>query len=139
MLPPKFIQKFYCNISIEELYLAGFDIDFDSNILVLFLNSSGAFSNFGRIWTILQRNVLGGLEIYYIDKKTSVLPQYKRLFNVTTEEKITFAKYVKSKKKKKHEFYFSLHSGKILKYSFDPKFKSKKVISDFYEALQKNK
>jgi hypothetical protein len=78
---------------------------------------------------MMQKTYLGGFEIYHINKKNSMLPQYTRLFSIATEEKITSAKYIKkgSGDNLQHLFYFSMHSGKLLKYSFAKNFKTKVV------------
>ena len=125
MLPPKFIQKFYSSIVEEEIYVAGLNMDYENEICLVYLNSSGPVSNFGRIWSILQKNYLGAFDIYKINKKDTVLPEFQRVFNVATEEKITDAKYVKIGEF--HKIYLSFHSGKILYYIFSNDFKKKQT------------
>lgn len=126
MLPPKYIQKFYSSIIEEEIFVAGIDIDYEGSICLLWLNSKGAVSNFGRIWNILQKTYLGAFDIYYIKKKDSLLPEFKKIYSRQTEEKVTDGKYVKLENH--HKFYLSMHSGKLLVYKFCSKFKEVEVL-----------
>lgn len=133
LLPPKFVQKFYSSIVEEEIYIAGLDLNYDQGVCLLFLSCSGPTSNFGRIWSLLQKTYLGAFDIYRIDRKDSVLPEFKKIFSTATEEKITSACYLPTTVD--HKFYLSMHSGKMLIYSFTPNFKSKKMKA-FYMLKQ---
>ena len=64
MLPPKFLMKIGSNLCSEELSVQDFDFNYSKGIYIMVLNASGAISNMGRIWSIMQKNILGGLEIF---------------------------------------------------------------------------
>jgi hypothetical protein len=57
MLPPKFLLKIGSNLCSEELGVQDFDFSYANGIYIMALNATGAISNMGRIWSIMQKNV----------------------------------------------------------------------------------
>lgn len=64
MLPPKFLMRLSSNLCSEEIGIHDFVFDYQKGIYIMALNAYGTISNMGRIWSIMQKNILGGLEIF---------------------------------------------------------------------------
>ena len=89
MQPPKYLLKICSELANDEITIQDFDYDYANGVYVIALSGKGAISNLGRIWSIMQKNVLGGLEIYKgATDHVNTLPNFMKLLEKTFEAKI---------------------------------------------------
>ena len=89
MLPPKYLLKFSSNLASDEIAIQDFDFDFKRGFYVIALNGFGPISNIGRIWSIMQKNILGGLEIFKgTQMQANQMPQIAKLYERNFEMKV---------------------------------------------------